>query len=241
MATALLPIDPAASPWQVNRILAISASLLPEETIAGRRARRARAWVALAIALVAGLCAAWFVMAVHDKQAAQNDLESAEITIADLQREQREYAETVQMQSEIKTLSTQLKTVMANDLDWNALLDTVRATGEPLAVKIDSISGKVNGLDGQAAASANALPGQNGAAPAGSLIVTGSAPDKTAVAAYVEALALEKTVANPYVTNVTTNKDGGGGKAVAFSMNVDITPKALCGRFTVECKLLGGN
>jgi len=28
MATALLPIDPAASPWQVNRILAISASLL---------------------------------------------------------------------------------------------------------------------------------------------------------------------------------------------------------------------
>jgi hypothetical protein len=240
MATALLPIDPATSPQQVNRILTISASLLPEETIAGRRARRARLWTAVVVALVAALCAAWFAKAHHDKQVAADELQAAEVNVTDLQRQQREYAETVQVQNDTKTLNSQLKAVMAKDLDWNELLDTVRNAGRSSDIEITAISADT-GADGKATVSANALPGTDGDAPAGSLVVTGTAPDKKAVAAYVDALAQQTTVANPYVTNVATTKAEGKGSSVTFSMNVDITPRALCGRFTVKCKLSGGN
>ena len=63
------------------------------------------------------------------------------------------------------------------------------------------------------------------------------APDKKAVAAYVDALGKQTVVANPYVTSVATAEGGG----VTFSLRVDIASASLCGRFTVECKSAGGN
>ena len=81
-----------------------------------------------------------------------------------------------------------------------------------------------------------ALPSTNPATSIGSLVVTGSAPDKQAVAAYVEALAKQTTVTNPYVTSVATDEDGG----VTFSLTADITQESLCGRFTAPCTSPGG-
>jgi hypothetical protein len=68
-------------------------------------------------------------------------------------------------------------------------------------------------------------------------VVTGTGPDKEAVAEYADKLAKQPAqIANPYVTSVTS-KDGG---EVTFSLNIDITQTSLCGRFSAaECK--GGN
>ncbi|GAA3347898.1 hypothetical protein GCM10020358_64410 [Amorphoplanes nipponensis] len=224
------------SPLRANRIPAISASLLPEETVAGRNARRALIWVVVMVVVVAGLCAAWFALAYRDKQAAEHELDAATVTVSDLQREQRTYSKTVQVQNEIATLDGQLKTVMANDLDWSALLDTVRSTGTPSGIRVDGVNGQLNGADGGGAAVSNPLPATNGATTIGALTVTGTGPDKQAVAAYVDALAKLTVVANPYVTNVATDEKTG----VTFSLTVDITQNALCGRFTVACKPAGG-
>jgi hypothetical protein len=68
-------------------------------------------------------------------------------------------------------------------------------------------------------------------------VVTGSGPDRQAVASYVEALGKQTLFTNPYVTSVATKEDGGG---VTFSLTVDITQASLCGRFTSECKSPGG-
>lgn len=245
MATTLLPIDPAASPQRVNRILAISASLLPEEIFAARRARRAGICVGLVVLLVAGLCAAWFAAAYQQKQAAETELETASVTVAGLKHEQDEYSETVRLKNGIETLSAQLKAVMANDLDWDALLDTVRNTGTRSGIQVDGINGKLNDAEAAAAGAtgANPLPPTSTTPTVGTLVITGSGPDKRAVAAYVDALAKETVVANPYVTNVTTEKkeddDGNDENDVTFSLNADITQVALCGRFTTECE--GGN
>ena len=236
MSTTLLPIDPALSPQRVNRILPISAKLLPEETIAARRARRAAFWVAAVVALVTALCAAWFAVAYQQKVAAERDLDAATVMVSDLQRQQRTYAKTVQVQNEITTLGEQLKTVMANDLDWSALLDTVRSAGTPSGIVVDGVNGRLNGAEGADASLTSTLPGTSTATSIGSLVVTGSGPDKRAVAAYVDALAKQAVLANPYVTSVATDKQNG----LTFSLTVDITQKALCGRFTVECKA-GGN
>jgi hypothetical protein len=236
MATTLLPIDPATSPERANRILMISANLLPEETIAARRAHRARAWVAVMVLVVAGLCGAWFALAYHQKQAAEEKLDFANTTVTDLRKEQQQFSGIVQVQNQTTTLTNQLGAVMANDLDWGALLDTLRSTGASSGIRIDGVNGRLNGADGNGTSSSKALPSTNTATSIGSLVVTGSGPDKQAVAAYADALAKQTTVTNPYVTSVATDDAG-----VTFSLTVDIAQASLCGRFTTECKSPGGN
>jgi hypothetical protein len=236
MATTLLPIDPAVSPQRANRIPMISASLLPEETIAARRARRALILVVVVVVLVAGLCAAWFALAYREKQAAQNDLDAATTTVVDLRRKQQEFSPTVRVKGEIDTLDGQLKAVMANDLDWSALLDTIRSAGIPSDIRVDGVNGQLIGADGTGSSAVNTLPDTNNTTTIGSLTVTGSGPDKQAVAAYVDALARETVVTNPYITNVAKSEQSG----VTFSLTVDITQTALCGRFTGACKTAGG-
>jgi hypothetical protein len=236
MVTTLLPIDPAVSPQRAGRIPTISASLLPEEIIAARRGRRVLVLVVVLVVLVAGLCAAWFTLAYREKQAAGRDLDAASTAVTDLRRKQSTYSKTVQVQNEITALGGQLKVVMANDLDWSALLDTLRVAGAPSSIQVDGVNGRLSGTDGADTAQSNTLPGPSTVASIGSLTVTGSAPDKQAVAAYVDALAKEAVMANPYITTVATDDKSG----VTFSLTVDITQTALCGRFTDPCKTAGG-
>lgn len=237
MATTLMPLDPAMSPQRNTRILTISANLLPEEIAAVRRARRMRGWAIVVIAIVACLCGAWFALAQNEKQDADNELTAARNAVADLQRDQRGFSQTVKVQGDTAQLTKQLNAVMAKDLDWAALLDTLRSAGAPSRIEIDGVNGSLT-TDDAASSQANVLPSTGTAAPIGSLLVTGAGPDKKAVAAYVDALGKQSVVANPYVTSVATTEGGGG---VTFSLRVDIMPASLCGRFTVECKSAGGN
>ena len=236
MATMLIPIDPAVTPQWITRVPTISASLLPDEIIAARRARRSRAWAAVAVVLVVCLLAIWYVSATRATRAADTELNSALAEVTDLKRAQSDYTEVVGVQNSTATLSTQLKSLMANDLDWAALIDTLRATAKKAGVTVVGVSGQLNVSEG-AVESANTLPSTNKAAAIGSLVVTGTGPDKKAVAAYVDTLDKQSTVANPYVTSVTTGTEG--SKRAEFSLNVDITQAALCGRFGDTCKAGG--
>jgi len=76
--TALLPLDPAISPEQVNRILPIRTNLLPEEITAHRNARRTRVVLAGLVVLVALLTGGWYVQA--DKQRDQAGARLATVT-----------------------------------------------------------------------------------------------------------------------------------------------------------------
>lgn len=232
MATTLLPIDPQTPPQRVNRILTISANLLPEEIVNARRARRARIWTAVVVLLVAILCAAWYAMAYRETQATEHDLTAATEAVTALQREQRGYAEVVQVRNESDALSGQLKAVMANDLEWRVLLATLRDTGAKSDITVGGVNGSLTSQDAKAVVT---LPGASSSTPVASLVVTGTAPDKKAVAAYVDALAKVGTLSNPYVTTVANAASG-----VTFSLSVDINQTALCGRFTVGCKSTGG-
>jgi len=238
MPTTLMPLDPAVSPERVTRLLTISARLLPEEIIAARRARRTRGLVIVVVAVFAGLCGMWAVYADRERQAADKDLTAATAEVAKLQEVQRGFAPVVKVRSDTTQLKTQLTAVMANDLDWAALLDTLRRTGAASDIKIAGVNGKLAATGTQSTDSANALPSTAKTASIGSLVVTGTGPDKDAVAAYAEKLAKQQTlIANPYVTSVASDSDG-----VMFSLTVDITQASLCGRFSAEhCPSAGGN
>jgi len=228
MATTLMPLDPAVSPQRVSRVLTISASLLPEEVVAARRARRTRGWVIVVVLLVTCLLGAWFVQVQRDTEAADEQLTEASAEVADLQRAQRQYAEVVDVKHDTTVLSEQLKKVMAKDLDWAALLDRLRNTGETAGVTVTGIDGTLNAADSTSVT--GTLPSTNTSTAIGSLTVVGTGPDKRAVATYVDALVKQSVLANPYVTNVTTSDD-----EVTWTLKVDITQAALCGRFGDKC------
>ncbi len=236
MTTTLIPIDPAISPQWSTRILTISANLLPEEIVAARQARRTRAWVIVAVVVVACMCAAWFAYALYEKQEADKELAAAATTVTDLQRDQREFSETVRVQSDTAQLTEQLTTVMAKDLDWAALLAALRSAGTPSRIALTGINSTLNDTD--AATTSNPLPRTEAVGSTGQITLTGGAPDKKAVAAYADALAKQSVVTNPYITNVTNVTDGNG---VTFSLKADLPQTSLCGRFTAKCKTSGGN
>jgi len=237
MATSLMPVDPEVSPQRTTRLLHISASLLPDEIILARRAKRTRTWVIVVVVVVACLLGGWFFLAHQESEAADNELTVATTEVTDLQRNQRDFKDVVDVKTDTDTILKQLKAVMKNDLDWAALYTTLTGTAADSDLKLDSVSGSLKGAGANSAADpATALPSTSTAAVVGTLAVTGSGPDKEAVAAYMDDLAKLTMIANPYVTTVTTTDKN----TVSFAFNVDITENALCGRFGTKCKSSGG-
>ncbi|MFI7541658.1 hypothetical protein [Actinoplanes sp. NPDC049599] len=239
MATTLMPLDPAVSPQRVTRLLTISASLLPDEIIAARRARRTRAWVIVVVILVACLLGGFFYLVRQDTRAADDELTAATAEVADLQRAQRVYGEVVDVQNDTATLSRQLKTAMASDLDWASLLEQLRSIGETAGVTVVGINGALQ--DATMTTAGTALPSTSASVAIGSAVVTGTGPDKGAVAAYVDALAKQSVLANPYLTNVTSTEGSATSteESVTWTLRVDITQAALCGRFGDKCETGG--
>jgi Tfp pilus assembly protein PilN len=237
--TTLMPLDPALSPQRVNRVLTINADLLPEEIVAGRRARRTRAWVLAVVAVVLVALGGWYLRADRETTLANEELENATGQQIALQRQQAAYAEVVNVQSDTETIAKQLHTLLANDMPWATLLDTLRTIGERSGVAVDGINGSLTDpATGAGSSSETAdLPSTSGSATIGTLTIAGTAPDKPTVARYVDALGTLSTVANPYVTSVAKSQD----TRFTFSLSVDITSEALCGRYTTKCTSSGGN
>jgi hypothetical protein len=234
--TTLMPLDPALSPQRVARLLTISANLLPEEIVAGRRARRGRGVVLIALLVVVALLAGWYVYAIHQVRLANRDLTGVTAEAATLQRSQNRYAEVVGVQNQTKTIAKQLSTLLANDLPWATLLKTLRDTGDRSGVTVQGVIGTLNsGTTGAQTTATGTLPSSSKSRTIGTLTITGTGPDKPSIARYVDEIGRLPMVANPYLTNASQTTDD-----VTFSITVDITEKALCGRFTTKCTTTGG-
>ena len=233
--TTLMPLDPALSPQHVSRVLTISANLLPGEVVAARRARRTRSWVLAMVASVLVALGGWYAQADQQLRTATSELDSATAEAGTLQRKQSDYSEVVNVQAETGTIAKQLSVLLATDLPWATLIDTLRNTGSDAGVTLDGLSASLT--TGSGTSGSGALPSSSGAPTIGTVTVTGSAPDKPSVARYVDALATLSNVANPYLTSVA---EATGGD-VQYRLTVDITAQAQCGRFTTKCKTSGGN
>ena len=236
--TTLIPLDPAVSPQRVARMLTISANLLPEEIVAGRRASRSRGWVLTALLLVVLLLIGWYLHALYEQRNAAKELDNVTAETAAAQRSQNRYREVVEVRTETDTLTSDLKTLLANDMSYSTLLNSLRTTGTAAGVTVVGVAATLNTAGGAAAPAeaGSALPSDSSAAIIGTMAITGTAKGKPAVAAFADKLGTLNTVANAYVISVTTSEKG-----VDFSLSADITASGLCGRFTARCKPSGGN
>ena len=235
-STTLMPLDPALSPQQVSRVLTISADLLPEEVVAARRARRTRGWVLAVVGVVVLALVGWYLVADNSTSDASAELDAVNSQQARLQRQQTTYADVVDVQAETATISKQLTSLFANDLQWAALIDRLRTAATDSEVTVDSITANLN-TDAGGGSTSSTLPSVSGEKAIGTITVTGSAKDKPSVAAYVDLLDTLPTISDPFLTSVSTTDTN----TVTFELTVNISDDALCGRFTTKCKTTGGN
>jgi hypothetical protein len=163
-----------------------------------------------------------------DRDRTADDLTSVSAQVDDTRDETKkdEYKNVTDVINQSDTIDKQLSAALAEDLPWATLTSAVRATGASRHVVVTTVTGT---LANPPAKSASATD------PIGTMTVAGTAPDKKTIAGYVDALGGVHGLANIYLT--AANQDNGG---MSFTLTADITGKALCGRFTTECKS-GGN
>jgi Tfp pilus assembly protein PilN len=228
--TALMPIDPAVSPAQVSRVLTIRANLLPDEIRADRNARRTKVVLIGAVIAVIAALAGWYLYAVQQVSTANENLTTAADQVRRAQNDKKKYSGAQQIIDDRDAVKADLKTLLATDLPWAATMDSLRADAKATDVVISAISGTV--LEDDSAPTGTAARAKP---PVATLAITGTAPDKKHVAAFLDRLANHKGVTDPYLTTAA------GEVGITYALTAKLTKDALCGRFTTDCPATGGN
>jgi type IV pilus assembly protein PilN len=218
MTTTVTAPEPTASALRVPRI---AANLLPTEIADARHGRRVKRAVLGALAWVLVLLAAWYGLAVHQASVARAGLAGAQADSQRLIDQQKAYAEVVAVRAQSAAIEKELASLLASDLRWSRLLAPLRRVA-PRGVTITSVSGLLS----QQAAGAEPQPGVD-TTTVGGLQVAGTGPSRSAVAAYVDALARVPGLANPLLGSASLQNG-----VVQFSVRLDITRAALGGRFS---------
>jgi hypothetical protein len=194
----------------------IVADLMPQEVIDSRRGRKVRRRVLIALVVSVMLLAGWYAAATVEAVSARHDLVMAEDATRDITRQQGQFRKLVDAQTGSDTIRTQLETLLADDLRWSRLLGSLRAAA-PAGVTVDVVIGALDTDDAGAADGTSV----------GTVTLSGTAPDKRAVAAYVDALARVPAVTNPFPTDA--NDESG---TVGYTIRLGIAESALGGRYT---------
>jgi Tfp pilus assembly protein PilN len=206
------------------RIPNISADLLPVEITAARRTRKVRRTVIASLTAFAVALAAWYGMAFQETRTASTDLDRAQDRVRVLNSKQHGFTELVQVQKDAKTINDQLSSLMAKDLQWSRLLQSLQSAA-PTGITITGVTAALT--TDQTAGGPNAKSGIDSTDAIGTLTLGGVGTSKNVIAAYVDALAKVKGVANALPGDVTQQSSG-----LQFSVHMDITKAALGGRFT---------
>lgn len=233
MTTTILPEVPAsapAPPVAPTRFVAIRANLLPDEITDARRARRMARMVGVGLVTLIVLLAAGYGVAMWQTTGAKDSLAAAQRRSAALLNDERKFGPLLTAQSQAASIKPELTKLMAGDLQWKDLLATLRksATG---GVRITSVTGTATlgaaATTTDPAAGGYGILNQSGKQQVGALTISGTAPDKNAVATFIDTLTKATGLAAAFPASVTVQ----GGK-LTFSANVIITSDALGGRYS---------
>jgi hypothetical protein len=232
MSTSLMPLDPAMSPQQLSRLLPIRANLLPPEITSLRNARRMRTFVIAAVVLALVGLGGWSASVYNEHSAAEDDLAAVNTQISQVNSTMSDakHAKVTETIAQNKAISAELTTLMANDLRWSTFLDNLRSTGKASNVTLGQISAALSQTGSGTAAA-------TGSAAVATLTIQGKAPDKRTIAGFIKKLQVMPGIGNPYLTSASqSSATDGEAPTWTFTINANVTPTALCGRFTTPCK-----
>jgi Tfp pilus assembly protein PilN len=234
MSTIILPEAPAPHPAaaaEVMRFVSIRADLLPDEITDARRVRQMTRKVAVGLVAVVALVICGYGVSAWQTSRAKNGLADVQRTSASLISQQRKFAPLVLVQSQAAAIKVELTKLMVGDLSWTDLLATLRKSA-PAGMTITTITGSATvGTATDAATGGLSILNHSGKPQVGTLTISGTAPDKNSVAAYIDALTKVPGLAAAFPASVT----GQGGKLL-FTASVIITSDALGGRYSVPAQ-----
>lgn len=236
--TVVRPDQPAAPLTPVEnsrRIVPIFANLMPTEVVDTRRGRRARGLTLTGLILLVVAIAGVYAVTWMQTSSAQDELDDTQAQVAELKRQQNKFSEVVQIQTDSKLLEQQLTRLMASDLSWSAVLSDIRAA-VPSGTDVTAVSVTLTPKEENATNTENAgLPSESKEKLIGTVGITGVAPSKPVIAAFLDALSKVDGLADPYITSITETENGR-----QFTMRLALNGKVLGGRFDEAGKTTGG-
>jgi Tfp pilus assembly protein PilN len=233
MSTALLTRP-------TTEVLIPRVNLLPPEIADAARFRRVQAQLGVVVLASVGVVGALFLVASGQVASAQEALEQATAETAQVQAEVTQLAEVPKVYAQVAAAERQLTDAMGDEVRWSNYLTDLSLT-VPNRVGLTSLT--IAQERSSAAAPGAAAPGAaaTSAGPAsvlgtpGIATVTyeGEAATNDDVAAFLDALAKQKSTVDPYFTNAVTAEDAGSGReVVAFTATATIDDTAKSGRYT---------
>ena len=229
--STIAPDVPRAMPALPPSWIGISANLLPDEVIASRRLAAFKRRVGMGLAGLLVLLLALYGVSVFQTSQARGHLSSEKSKSVKLKNDMAKFAPLLEAQSRSVATQGELKTLMAKDLSWHTLLVELSAAAVQSGVKIGDVHGSVKTATaaGAGAASGGGLDVLNstGQQHVGDLTITGTAPDKNALAAFVDRLSSQPGLAAPFPASATGQRG-----SLTYSVSVLVTTSALGGRFT---------
>lgn len=205
----------APPPSDDLRFVAVRVNLLPDEVAAGRRTDVLRRRVLIGLGGLLAAIVLAFGFSWWQTHSATNGLRAAESARTELEQQSRQFAPLIAAKADTATIRSQLRIVLADDVSWHQLLRTVRAAA-PTGVSIDQVDGTSTDTASTDTASTDPASG------VGAVTLTGTAPDKDAVADFADALSRVKGLGSAQPTNTAT-ADG----RTSWTISVPLTRDAL--------------
>lgn len=224
MTTLLRRTDP----WTVQPGWGIVVDLTPPELLNARQLRLVRRLVVGALVGVLLLCASWYVVALRDSSAADDELANAQLATTQLQRRAHAYAGVTQIQGTVAHIRTEVSGLMKGDVAVDQLLARV-AGAAPAGVHLDSMSVVISQAGVAGAQDSTSALDQSGHARIGSVTVGGKAGGLDQVSTFVDRLSRITGVLDVVPTSNSQDADGG-----QFSIKLAVDDRVLSHFFDVK-------
>jgi hypothetical protein len=208
-------------------------NLMPPEVLMGRRVKRVKRRVVVAVVLVvAGSVAGlgWFKM---DASRATADILTEQAAVEALRVEQLSYAELLKNDTVARDIDNSLASVMGDDVAWESYLVQLAASA-PVGVQVTGVTAAVDGIgiveEGMSLKPSGDLDG-SGQEHIGSLTVVGLAPTHEVVAEWVNSLTSIEGFLVPYILGSTLAADG--SNMIAFTIEITLSSALRNMRYAV--------
>ncbi|HET7736643.1 MAG TPA: PilN domain-containing protein [Nocardioidaceae bacterium] len=205
-------------------------NLLPPEIEQARRFRRVQAGLGAGVLAAVGVVGALTLLANGAVSDAQSELDAETARGAQLQAQQAQYAEVPLVYAQVEAAQAQLSQAMGKEVRWSYFLNDL-SLKVPGKVWLTSMTVTQN-VDADPAAAA--VPTDTYLSPGiGSVTFQGNGYAHNDVAAWLDALAKQKGLTQPYFTS-SAKEAIGAQSAVTFTSQATITEEALSQRYTQQ-------
>ncbi|MGE3811677.1 MAG: PilN domain-containing protein [Candidatus Nanopelagicales bacterium] len=214
------------------------------------KVRRGKLVLVGAAAVSVGVVGALYMMAGQEVAAAEERLDAANARSAVLATQLAEYADVPKARAELAQAQSQQYTAMGGEVRWSFLLNDLALT-MPRGASLTEFKGVIDGVApaaGAATAAAGAADSANvsvlGKPAIGTISYAGEARAYSNVATFLDTLAKQKTLLDPFpgtVQEATDSESGTSdgtttnqGQGYEFTASAAITSKALSHRYDIK-------